>query len=91
MPHEQIVIPQLAARGWWEELEHPVAGRTLHGGFPVKFGTGPHVWHRTPPPTLGQHNHEILTEWLGLSDSDIADLAARDVIGDRPGGPTRML
>src|SRR5882724_4921645 len=30
MPHEQTVIPQLAARGWWEELEHPVAGRTLH-------------------------------------------------------------
>ena len=90
MPHEQTVIPQLAARGWWQEIEHPVAGSTLHGGFPVKFEAGPHVWHRTPPPTLGQHNHEILTDWLGLSDSDVRDLAARDVIGNQPSDTTRL-
>jgi crotonobetainyl-CoA:carnitine CoA-transferase CaiB-like acyl-CoA transferase len=86
MPHEQTVIPQLAARGWWQEVDHPVVGQTLHGGFPIKFEAGPHVWHRTPPPTLGQHNHEILADWLHLPESDISALVSRDVIGTRPGG-----
>ena len=89
MPHEQTAIPQLAARGWWQEVDHPVVGQALHGGFPIKFEAGPHVWHRTPPPTLGQHNHEILADWLHLSEGDIAALAARDVIGTRPGGSKR--
>ena len=43
---------------------------------------GPHLF-RSPPPLLGQHNDEVLTE-LGLSAAEIADLAARGVIGDRP-------
>jgi crotonobetainyl-CoA:carnitine CoA-transferase CaiB-like acyl-CoA transferase len=91
MPHEQADIPQLAARGWWQKVEHPVAGPLLLGGFPVKFEAGPHVWHRTPPPTLGQHNHEVLSNWLGLTDGEIADLAAHDVIGIQPVGTTRMM
>ena len=42
-------------------------------------------WLRTPAPTLGQHNHEILTD-LGLSDDEIAALEADDLIGTRPLG-----
>jgi crotonobetainyl-CoA:carnitine CoA-transferase CaiB-like acyl-CoA transferase len=91
MPHEQSVIPQLAARGWWQEVNHPVAGPTLHGGLPIRFALGPHVWHRIPSPTLGQHNHEILTAWLGLSDREFDSLAERDIIGHQPGGKTRLM
>ena len=40
------------------------------------------VQHRGPAPTLGQHNHEVLSE-LGLSDADIAALERDGVIGDR--------
>jgi crotonobetainyl-CoA:carnitine CoA-transferase CaiB-like acyl-CoA transferase len=91
MPHEQTLIPQLAVRGFWQEIDHPVAGRTVHAGFPIRFSSGSQVCHRSPPPTLGQHNHEILTKWLGLSDDQVAGLAAGDVIGNQPGGKTRLM
>ncbi|GAB4964785.1 hypothetical protein MAHJHV54_49320 [Mycobacterium avium subsp. hominissuis] len=34
------------------------------------------------PPTLGQHNDEVLRE-LGLSEEEIADLRQQRVIGER--------
>ena len=52
--------------------------------MPFRFASVDH-WLRTAAPTLGQHNHEILTD-LGLSDEEIAALEADDVIGTRPLG-----
>jgi crotonobetainyl-CoA:carnitine CoA-transferase CaiB-like acyl-CoA transferase len=42
---------------------------------------GPGRHHRSAPPTLGQHNEEILRD-LGLTDDELADLRARHVIGE---------
>jgi crotonobetainyl-CoA:carnitine CoA-transferase CaiB-like acyl-CoA transferase len=39
-----------------------------------------------PPPTLGQHNEEVLGGLCGLSDQDLARLASAGVIGTRPTG-----
>jgi crotonobetainyl-CoA:carnitine CoA-transferase CaiB-like acyl-CoA transferase len=33
-------------------------------------------------PTLGQHNEEVLSEVLGLSAEEIAELRRVDIIGD---------
>ena len=33
-----------------------------------------------PGPNLGQHNHEVLGGLLGLSDAEIDDLAAREIV-----------
>jgi crotonobetainyl-CoA:carnitine CoA-transferase CaiB-like acyl-CoA transferase len=33
------------------------------------------------PPALGQHTAEVLRDVLGLSETDIRELAALDVIG----------
>jgi crotonobetainyl-CoA:carnitine CoA-transferase CaiB-like acyl-CoA transferase len=55
-------------------------------GLPFRLserGTG---WLRSPPPTLGQHNDEVLGGVLGLSDDEIRGLRADGVIGDRPVG-----
>ena len=79
MPH-----PQLEARGFFEELEHPVTGRTRYPGFPARFSAWNPAAHRTPPPTLGQHNDEILGGELGLDEQERERLREKGVIGTRP-------
>ncbi len=87
LPHEPIDNPQLHARGWFSTLHHPVTGDNVHGGFPAVFSAGPPPGslHTGPPPVLGQHNHEILSGVLGLTDDQITELEASGVIGTRPG------
>ena len=51
---------QLAARDFWQEIEHPELGRNLtHLGPFVKLNGSP-IQIRRPAPRLGEHNHEIL-------------------------------
>ena len=50
-------------------------------GWPMQFSFGG-PQQRTAPPTLGQHNAEILAE-LGLDDGEVEHLAKERVIGDR--------
>jgi len=76
--------PQMSARGFFEEIDHPIAGRHPVAGPPFRYATVDH-WHRTPTPTMGQHNHEVLSE-LGLSDAEIEQLEADQVIGRKPIG-----
>jgi crotonobetainyl-CoA:carnitine CoA-transferase CaiB-like acyl-CoA transferase len=80
MPHEQDEIPQLDARGFWEDVEHPVTGVNRHGGYPVRFSAGPQRLHRVHAPLLGQDNRTILAG-LGLTDVEIDALEADGVIG----------
>ncbi|HNM83952.1 MAG: CoA transferase [Mycobacterium sp.] len=82
-PHRQTEIPQLAARGFFEDVAHPVNATVPHSTMPARFSGGPPRWHRHHAPLLGEHNHEIL-RGLGLSDDDIAQLEADGVIGNAP-------
>lgn len=82
-PHRQTELEQLAFRGFFEEVGHPVNGRAKLSTVPMRFSAGPGLFHRSPAPTLGQHNEELLSE-LGLTPADIADLEADGVIGRRP-------
>jgi crotonobetainyl-CoA:carnitine CoA-transferase CaiB-like acyl-CoA transferase len=76
--------PQLEARGFFQELEHPVTGTKRYPGLPFRFSSRGPGWHRSPPPTLGQHNEEVLGGELGLSPAELDELRAAKVIGDRP-------
>ena len=76
--------PQYVARGYYEYPEHPVIGVRGHPSVPFRFASVDH-WLRSAAPTLGQHNHEILTD-LGLTEEEIAALEADDLIGTRPLG-----
>ncbi len=80
-PRSISTNPQIRARGLYEESTHPVAGTHLISTMPFKWD-GIDRWIHTPAPTLGEHNAEVLHE-LGLSDDEIAKLAADTVIGDR--------
>jgi crotonobetainyl-CoA:carnitine CoA-transferase CaiB-like acyl-CoA transferase len=92
IPAEQVMtgermyeIAQLDARGYYEELAHPVTGSHRYPGWPFRITPGPARHHRGGPPTLGLHNDEIL-RGLGLSAEELAALRAERVIGERPLG-----
>ena len=77
-----MTIAQLDARGYYEEFEHPITGPHRYPGWPFRITPGPTRHHRSAPPTLGQHNDEILRA-LDLSDDDVAALRDARVIGER--------
>jgi crotonobetainyl-CoA:carnitine CoA-transferase CaiB-like acyl-CoA transferase len=74
--------PQLAARGFEEEVEHPVVGRQATMSAPFRYASVDH-WLDRAAPVLGQHNAEILAE-LGYDQAAIDELAAAKVIGNWP-------
>jgi crotonobetainyl-CoA:carnitine CoA-transferase CaiB-like acyl-CoA transferase len=82
-PHRQSELPQLVARGFFEEVDHPVNTRTPHSTLPFTATRGPGRVHVQPAPLLGQHNRELLSE-LGLSDEEIDELQTLGVIGTAP-------
>ncbi len=82
--HFVMPNPQLIHREFFQTLTHPVTGETRYPGFPMHFSALGKNLHRSPPPTLGQHNDEILTDELGLSTTEIDELREQQIIGDRP-------
>jgi crotonobetainyl-CoA:carnitine CoA-transferase CaiB-like acyl-CoA transferase len=79
-PHDQPDLPQLAARHFFEELDHPVIGPSRYSTLPMRFSHGPEPVHRRHAPLLGEHNGELLTA-LGLSPAEQASLEADGIIG----------
>jgi crotonobetainyl-CoA:carnitine CoA-transferase CaiB-like acyl-CoA transferase len=75
---EISMMEQVKARAFFEEIDHPVAGRRRFPGGPAKFGG---QW--PPPrraPLLGEHTAEILTGELGYPAAELATLAELGVI-----------
>ncbi|MBE1548213.1 crotonobetainyl-CoA:carnitine CoA-transferase CaiB-like acyl-CoA transferase [Mycobacterium sp. OAS707] len=78
--------PQLRHRGFFERLDHSRTGEGWYPTPPFTLLDGNERWLHRPPPTLGQHNGEVLTELCGLTGEDLERLAAQGVIGTRPKG-----
>ncbi len=79
--------PQMQARGFFEEVTHPSVGTHPMTTVPFRFASrGADPWLRSPAPTLGEHNREILSRILGLDDAAIDALEASEVIGTHPKG-----
>ena len=64
-----VADEQIAARGSIVQMQHPKAGSVPMQGFAVRFAESP-MRLRHPPPLLGQHTEEVLSEWLGNEDHD---------------------
>src|SRR4030042_113554 len=58
-PRDFISDPQMKARGFWVEVDHPVTGKQIYPGDPLHAESSP--WRvRRPAPLLGQHTQELL-------------------------------
>ena len=68
-----------AARQMVETVEHPTIGVLKMLGIPFKF-SDTRCTVRRAPPTLGQHNDEVLRDELGLDAAAIAKLRQDKVI-----------
>jgi crotonobetainyl-CoA:carnitine CoA-transferase CaiB-like acyl-CoA transferase len=77
--------PQLEHRRFFQVMEHPITGPTRYPSLPMAYSGLQRALHRSPPPTLGQHNDEILGGELGLSAEELQDLRNRKIIGEKPG------
>lgn len=72
--------PHLRARGFFQELTHPVAGTHDHPGQIWQLGGAATTFR--PANTLGQHNSYLLQELLGRSPEEVEVMKAAGVIGD---------
>ena len=76
-PGEMIEDEQLRARGYFQEIDHPVAGRQTYPGAPFKMSDTPWIYGRAP--LLGEHNEAVFGA-LGLSRAEIVTLRANGVV-----------
>ncbi len=72
--------PQLAHRSFFRHLEHPEMGVVPYEGHQFKvagYDNGP----RMPAPCLGEHTFEVLTEVLGMTDDEAAEILVSGACG----------
>jgi crotonobetainyl-CoA:carnitine CoA-transferase CaiB-like acyl-CoA transferase len=71
--------PQLRHRAFFTELDHPRIGKCRYDGPVTRFSATPTRPHRAGP-TIGQDSFQVLSELLGYSEEEIAELAAADLL-----------
>jgi crotonobetainyl-CoA:carnitine CoA-transferase CaiB-like acyl-CoA transferase len=80
LPIDLLKDPQLRARGFIQEADRAFIGKHPQPSMPFRE-TGKPFPIRSAPPTLGEHNREILAGMLGLSDAEIDQLTRDGIIG----------
>lgn len=75
---ELTADPQYGAREYFQEIDHPHAGRLIYPGVPFRMSESPSQVRRAP--LLGEHNDDIYIGMLGLSREYIAGLKEQGVI-----------
>jgi crotonobetainyl-CoA:carnitine CoA-transferase CaiB-like acyl-CoA transferase len=76
---EVCTDPQVVARDMVAQLNHPTAGPINVNGIPIKLSATPGEV-KEAPPLLGQHTDEILSEILGYTPEQIAELRQQKAV-----------
>jgi crotonobetainyl-CoA:carnitine CoA-transferase CaiB-like acyl-CoA transferase len=71
--------PQVRSRGMVNAWEHPLDPALRLVASPMKLGATP-VRTDRPPPLLGQHTDEVLTELLRRTPAQLAELRNGKVV-----------
>lgn len=82
-PKDVFGSDYLAHRGFFAELDHPVAGRHAHPGLPFHLCGTPGSY-RTAAPSFGADNAYILKDLLGYAETEYAHLQKTRTIADAP-------
>ena len=72
--------PQVLATEMLAEIDHPTAGKVRMAGLPVKLSGTP-ASIRLAPPLLGEHNEQVLKDWLKLDDAAIDAIRRQGTLG----------
>lgn len=69
----------MLARNMVVQVDHPTCGPIKLINTPLKYSdSNPSI--RLPPPTLGQHTNEILTDTLGMAEDEVRVLRDKGVV-----------
>ncbi|MDE5458925.1 CoA transferase [Bradyrhizobium sp. CSA112] len=80
LPIELLKDRHLRSRAFLQEVERAFIGWHPQPSLPIREGSEPYPI-RAAAPTLGQHNREILSGFLGLTDAEMAQLVREGIIG----------
>ncbi|MFK4529321.1 crotonobetainyl-CoA:carnitine CoA-transferase CaiB-like acyl-CoA transferase [Bradyrhizobium japonicum] len=80
LPIDLLKDRHLRSRAFVQEVERDFIGWHPQPSLPIREGSEPYPI-RAAAPTLGQHNREILSGFLGLSDAEIGQLEREGIIG----------
>jgi benzylsuccinate CoA-transferase BbsF subunit len=81
---EMLADPQLAARGWWEQVTPPEIGEPFPMITPPWRMSGSPYVPMPPAPRLGEHNELVYRAILGLSDEELEAYQAEGVTSAEP-------
>ncbi|GAA6142810.1 CaiB/BaiF CoA-transferase family protein [Hydrogenophaga sp. 5NK40-0174] len=76
---EVFADPQVLARGMVTQWQHPMADRLSLVASPMKLSATP-VRADMPPPLLGQHTQEALSDWIDLPSERLAELREKGIV-----------
>ena len=79
-PEEAMVHPHFTERGMVRQVVDPAFGEITVTGLPAKFSSVEIPDNEPLPPFLGEHNGEVLSELLGMSESAISELEQRGIL-----------
>jgi CoA:oxalate CoA-transferase len=77
-PQDLLESEQLKQRDFFVDMDHPIAGKLTYPGAPFRMSETP--WQNGRAPLLGEHNHEVYCQRLGLAEEDLVRFRQANIV-----------